>query len=71
VTADKEVKDFFAKMREKENRKSWRPKNEGRKERLKAFIDEKEAIRKRKPPLKTDYERSVDKSYVRRDNEGR
>jgi hypothetical protein len=58
-------------MREKENRKSWRPKNEGRKERLKAFIDEKEAIRRRKPPLKTDYERSVDKSYVRRDNEGR
>jgi hypothetical protein len=26
-------------------------KNEGRKERLKAFIDEKEAKRRRKPPL--------------------
>jgi hypothetical protein len=50
----------------KENRKSWRPKNEGRKERLKVFIYEKEAIRRRKPPLKTDYERSVDKSYAKK-----
>jgi hypothetical protein len=30
-------------------------KNEGRKERLKAFIDDKETKRRRKPPLKTDW----------------
>jgi hypothetical protein len=49
------------KRNKKENRKSWRPKNEGPKERLKAFIDEKETKSRRKPPLKTDYERSMDK----------
>jgi hypothetical protein len=41
-------------------------KNEGCKERLKAFIDEKEAKWRRKPLLKTDYERSVDKSYAKK-----
>jgi hypothetical protein len=41
-------------------------KNEGCRERLKAFIDEKEAIRRKKPPLKMDYERSVDKSYAKK-----
>jgi hypothetical protein len=46
--------------------KSWRPKNKGCKERIKAFIDEKEAIKRRKPPLKMDYERSVDKSYAKK-----
>jgi hypothetical protein len=35
-------------------------------ERLKAFIDEKETKRRRKPPLKTDYERSVNKSYAKK-----
>jgi hypothetical protein len=50
----------------KENMKSWRPKNKGCKERIKAFIDEKEAIKRRKPPLKMDYERSVDKSYAKK-----
>jgi hypothetical protein len=46
------------------------PKNEGRKERLKTFIDEKEAIRRRKPLLKTDYEHSVDKSYAKKRQKG-
>jgi hypothetical protein len=46
--------------------KSWRPKNKGCKERIKAFIDEKEAIKRRKPPLEMDYERSVDKSYAKK-----
>jgi hypothetical protein len=45
-------------------------KNEGRKERLKAFINEKEAKRRRKPQLKTDYERSVDKSYAKKRQRG-
>jgi hypothetical protein len=57
-------------VKEKGNRKSWRPKNEGRKERLKAFIDEKETKRRRKPPLKMDYERLVDKSYAKKRQRG-
>jgi hypothetical protein len=36
------------------------------KERLKAFIDDEERKRRRQPPLKTDYERSVDKSYAKK-----
>jgi hypothetical protein len=50
--------------------KSWRPKNEGHKESLNAFIDVKETKRRRKPPLKTDYERSVDKSYAKKRQQG-
>jgi hypothetical protein len=47
-------------MREKRKQEELdAKKNEGRKERLKAFIDKKEAKRRRKPPLKTDYERSA------------
>jgi hypothetical protein len=57
-------------LKEKINKKSWRPKNEGHKEWLKAFIDEKEAIRRRKPPLKTDYEHLVDKSYAKKRQRG-
>jgi hypothetical protein len=38
--------------------------------RLKAFIDEKEAIRRRTPQLKMDYEHSVDKSYVKKRQRG-
>jgi hypothetical protein len=45
-------------------------KNEGRKERLKAFIDEKEAKRRRKLPLKTDHERLMDKSYAKKRQRG-
>jgi hypothetical protein len=45
-------------------------KNEGRKERLKAFIDEKDAISRRKPLLETDYELSVDKSYSKKRHRG-
>jgi hypothetical protein len=41
-------------------------KTEGCKKRLKAFIDEKDTKRRRKPPLKTDSERSVDKSYAKK-----
>jgi hypothetical protein len=41
-------------------------KNEGRTERLKAFEHDKETKRIRKLPLKTDYERSVDKSYAKK-----
>jgi hypothetical protein len=44
-------------------------KNEGRTERLKAFIHDKETKR-RKPPLKTDYEHSVDKSYAKKKQRG-
>jgi hypothetical protein len=50
--------------RNKKTRRTGGQKNEGRKERLKAFIDDKETKRRRKPPLKTNYERSVDKSYA-------
>jgi hypothetical protein len=49
--------------------KSWRPKNEGHKERLKAFRDEGNK-RRRKPMLKMDYERSVDKSYANKRQQG-
>jgi hypothetical protein len=45
-------------------------KNEGRTERLKAFIHDKETKRRRKPLLKTDYERSVDKSYAKKKHRG-
>jgi hypothetical protein len=45
-------------------------KNKDRKERLKAFIDDKETKRRRKPPLKMDYERSVDKSYAKKRQRG-
>jgi hypothetical protein len=38
----KKSRTSLKKRKKEENRKSWRPKNEGRKERLKAFIDEKE-----------------------------
>jgi hypothetical protein len=54
-TVDKEVKDFFAKVKEKRKQEELEAKkNEGRKERLKAFIDEKETKRRKKPSLKTD-----------------
>jgi hypothetical protein len=45
-------------------------KNEGRTERLKAFIHDKETKRRRKLPLKTDFERSVDKSYAKKKQRG-
>jgi hypothetical protein len=61
----KKSRTSLKKRKKEENRKSWRPKNKGRKERLKAFIEDKETKR-RKPPLKTDYERSVDKSYAKK-----
>jgi hypothetical protein len=32
AAVDKKVTDFFAKLKEKINKKSWRPKNEGHKE---------------------------------------
>jgi hypothetical protein len=66
----KKSSNSLKKCERKENKKSWRPKNEGRKERLKAFIDEKEAERGRKPPLKMDYEHSVDKSYAKKRQRG-
>jgi hypothetical protein len=66
----KKSRTSLQKWKKKENKKSWRPKNEGRKERLKAFIDEKETKRRRKLPLKTDYERSVDKSYAKKRQRG-
>jgi hypothetical protein len=52
--------------RKKKTGRAGGQKNEGRKERLKAFIDEKETKRRRKPALKMDYERSVDKSYAKK-----
>jgi hypothetical protein len=52
--------------RKKKTERAGGQKNEGRKERLKASIDEKETRRRRKPPLKTDYEHSVDKSYAKK-----
>jgi hypothetical protein len=68
----KEVKGFFeeAKERKKKMGRAGGQKNEGRKERLKAFIDNKETKRIRKPPLKTDYEHSVDKSYAKKRQRG-
>jgi hypothetical protein len=69
-TVQKEVKDFFENKRKKKTGSAGGQKNEGRKERLKAFIDEKETKRRRKPPLKTDYERSVDKSYTKKRQRG-
>jgi hypothetical protein len=69
-TVRKEVKDFFEKVKEKRKHEELEAKNEGRKERLKAFIDEKETKRRRKLPLKTDYERSVDKSYAKKRQRG-
>jgi hypothetical protein len=56
--------------RKKKTGRAGGQKNGGRKERLKAFIDEKEAKRRRKPPLKTDYERSADKSYAKKRQQG-
>jgi hypothetical protein len=54
-TVDKEVKDFFAEVKEKRKQEELEAKkNEGRKERLQAFIDEKETKRRKKPSLKTD-----------------
>jgi hypothetical protein len=67
----KEVKDFFEKSeRKKKTRRVRGQKNGGRKERLKALIDDKETKRRRKLPLKTDYERSVDKSYAKKKQRG-
>jgi hypothetical protein len=37
---------------------------------LKAFIHDKERKRRRKPPLETYYERSVDKSYAKKKQRG-
>jgi hypothetical protein len=45
-------------------------KNEGRKERFKAFIDEKDVTSRRKPLLETDYELPVDKSYAKKRQRG-
>jgi hypothetical protein len=71
VTAYKEVKEWFANFREKIKQEELGAKNnEGRKERLKDFIYEKEARRRRKLPLKTDFERSVDKSYAKKRQRG-
>jgi hypothetical protein len=67
----KEVNDFFEKAKERKKQEKLEAKNnEGRTERLKAFIHDKETKRRRKPPLKTDYERSVDKSYVKKKQRG-
>jgi hypothetical protein len=66
----KKSRTSLKKRKKEENRKSWRPKNKGRKERLKAFIDDKETKRRRKPPLNTDYEHSVDKSYAKKRQRG-
>jgi hypothetical protein len=67
----KKSRTSLKKRKKEENRKSWRPKtNEGRKERLKSFIDDMETKRRRKPLLKTDYERSVDKSYAKKKQRG-
>jgi hypothetical protein len=70
-TVWKEVKDLFEKVKEKRKQEELEAKKyEGRKERLKAFIDDKETKRRRKLPLKTDYERSVDKSYAKKRQRG-
>jgi hypothetical protein len=70
-SVQKEVKDFFEKSeRKKKTGRNGGHKNEGRTERLKAFIEDKETKRRRKPPLKTDYERSVDKSYAKKKQRG-
>jgi hypothetical protein len=66
----KKSRTSLKKRKKEENRKNWRPKNEGRTERLKAFIHDKEAKRRRKPPLKTDYECSVDMSYAKKKQRG-
>jgi hypothetical protein len=70
-TVWKEVKDLFEKVKEKRKQEELEAKKyEGRKERLKAFIDEKKRKRRRKPPLKMDYERSMDKSYAKKRQRG-
>jgi hypothetical protein len=56
--------------RKKKTGRTRGQKYEGRTERLKAFIHDKETKRRRKPPLKTDYERSVDKSYAEKKQRG-
>jgi hypothetical protein len=61
----KKSRTSLKKRKKEENMKNWRPKNEGRTDRLKAFIHDKETKRRRKPLLKTDYERLVDKSYAK------
>jgi hypothetical protein len=66
----KKSRTSLNKRKKEENRKNCRPKNEGRMERLKAFIHDKETKRRRKPPLKMDYERSVDKSYDKKKQRG-
>jgi hypothetical protein len=66
----KKSRNSLKKRKKEENRKDWRPKNEGRTERLKAFIHDKETKRRRKLPLKTDYEQSVDKSYDKKKQRG-
>jgi hypothetical protein len=65
------VKDFFEKAKERRKQEELEAKkNEGRKERLKAFIDDNVTKRRRKLPLKTNYERSVDKSYAKKKQRG-
>jgi hypothetical protein len=67
----KEVNDFFEKAKERRKQEELETiKNEGRTERFKAFIHDKETKRRRKPPLKMDYERSVDKSYAKKKQRG-
>jgi hypothetical protein len=66
----KKSRTYLKKRKKEENSKNWRPKNEGRTERLNAFIHDKETKRRRKPPLKTDYQRSVDKSYAKKKQRG-
>jgi hypothetical protein len=69
MIVDKEVMDFFATVREKNSTgKPGCQKNEAHKQRLEAFICEREEIRRRKPPVefKMDYERLVDKSYQKK-----
>jgi hypothetical protein len=59
------------KWKKKQNRKSWRPKKiEGRKERLKAFIDEKETKGEGNRRWKQTMSFRWTSLMLRRDNEG-
>jgi hypothetical protein len=66
----KKSRTSLKKRKKEENRKNWRQKNEGRTERLKAFIHDKETKRRRKLSLKMEYERLVDKSYAKKKQRG-